>query len=634
MNNKTVNGKKRYPAIYLLGDILAACLSMYLAVWLRFEGHINLSYSTYIFEHMILASLSVVLAGAALGTYKGMWEYFSLADLYRQMWCAGASGAVLILFKYSLKYSGSLYELVQSILPTFYISGSILVIYTLFVFVLTVAIRLVRRTCLAVMHNLPNNKKSTNRTIIIGAGTTGAMFIRRLIETDLESDIEPVVAVDYDESKLGMRISGILVGGHVADIPTLAKKYRATDAVLAIPSIGSIETKEIYDICDSVGVRLRVFRDTVDVESFLSGTKAALKEVSIEDLLFRESVKPDMTKVFELLNGKTVLVTGGAGSIGSEICRQVLEHGCRKLVIFDIHENGLFEINEELKDKFDNSRYCLALGSVRDKMRLSDVFEAHRPDIVLHAAAHKHVPMMEINPIEAVKNNVIGTKNVLDCCVEYGCARFTLISTDKAVRSTNIMGATKRMAELLVQMMNGKGGCEMSAVRFGNVLGSNGSVIPIFKRQIAAGGPVTVTHKDIVRFFMTISEAVSLVLSAGTIANGGEIFVLDMGKPVKVYDLARDLIRLSGLEPGKDIKIEVTGLRPGEKLYEELLQENEAIDSTTHEKIFVISRKSTVDTEFVSQSYDSLVRAVQEGEGEQQVRKMVFNITESVNAVK
>ena len=321
------------------------------------------------------------------------------------------------------------------------------------------------------------------------------------------------------------------------------------------------------------------------------------------------------------------MVTGGCGSIGSEICRQVLKYGCLKLIIFDIHENGMFQLNEELKQSFPGL-YETYIGSVRDMSRLSYVFSREKPQIVFHAAAHKHVPMMEQNPIEAVKNNVFGTRNVTQACQRYGTSKLILVSTDKAVNPSNIMGATKRLAELLMQSMSAPG-CEMAAVRFGNVLGSNGSVIPTFRRQIAEGGPVTVTDRNIKRYFMTIPEAVSLVLSAGAMAKGGEIFVLDMGKPVLIYDLACDLIRMTGLEPNKDIAIKITGLRPGEKMYEELSLSSENVDKTSHKKIFVL--KSTApDRKWVEDELASLAETLNQ-EDEEQVREHVFHlITEGI----
>ena len=360
----------------------------------------------------------------------------------------------------------------------------------------------------------------------------------------------------------------------------------------------------------------------MDFHEFMSGSRKSLKTLSIEDLLFRDSVKPDMSAVSDYINGKSVLVTGGAGSIGSEICRQVLEYGCRHLVIMDINENGLFFLQNDLLAKYPRERFCVRVGSVRDKVRMDYLFKSHKFDVVFHAAAHKHVPLMEDNVFEAVKNNVFGTKNTIECCIENGAEKFVLISTDKAVNPTNIMGATKRAAELLVQRYNGRG-CELAAVRFGNVLGSNGSVIPIFRKQIESGGPVTVTHRNIMRYFMTIPEAVSLVLNAGVSARGGEVFVLDMGEPVGIYDLACNMIELAGLKLDRDIKIEFTGLRPGEKMFEELKLDSEQCTRTAHDKIFIMHAASPTDK--VDSDIENLDALLSRDSTEEELRSAIFD---------
>lgn len=597
--------------IYIIGDILLSSLAIYVAIWLRFEGYIRADYVRNMGFFVITAVVTVVLSGILVGSYSGMWEYWGLSDTLRQFICASISGIIFLFIKYS-----GLYKLLS---PSLHISGSITLIYCCIVLVATVALRMLPRFRKWLKAEYASKRHA--RAIIIGAGATGAALVRQMQES--AGDIYPVAMVDKDAQKQNMRISGVSVLGNDEDIPTIAKKYRATDAIVAVPNINAQDISDIYKKCSEAGLRLRVFREAMDIESYLVGNSNALQDISIEDLLFRESIRPDMTGVFNLLAGKTVLVTGGAGSIGSEICRQVLAHGCRRLIIFDIHENGLFAIDEELKEMFDSRMYELVIGSIRDKQRLEYVFEKYSPDLVLHAAAHKHVPMMEINAIEAVKNNIFGTVNVLECCKKYKASRCILISTDKAVRPTNIMGATKRVAELLVKHMNGDG-CAMAAVRFGNVLGSSGSVIPTFKRQIAAGGPITVTHKDIVRYFMTIPEAVSLVLIAGTMAQGGEVFLLDMGKPVRIYDLACDLVRLSGLEPGRDIEIKVTGLRPGEKLYEELVQVSEKVDPTQHDKIFTATGNVPESEEFM-RIIDSIEEGIKQGQSDDEIRDAVFS---------
>jgi len=596
---------------YIFGDAILCVLTIYSSIWLRFEGNIEQRYLDNMWFYMLVAVVTMCGTGAVVGSYSGMWEYWGLSDTLRQVICVGVSGFVFLFIKYS--------GLAYIINPEMRISGSITVIYCFLILIMTVMLRTIPRFRQWMLSERSARKNS--RAIIIGAGETGAMLVKRMQES-AGSSIYPVAIVDNDASKQNLRLAGVTVGGDVDDIPELARKYRANEAILALPNIRSGDLNEIYRKCSDAGLRLRIFRDSVDAEAFFAGNKFALRDVSIEDLLFRDTIKPDMSDVFAMLQNKTVLVTGGAGSIGSEICRQVLENNCGRLIIFDIHENGLFEINEELKDKYDHSRYELVVGSVRDRKKLDQVFSCFKPDLVLHAAAHKHVPMMEINPAEAVKNNVLGTLNVLETAVAHKTPRCILISTDKAVHPTNIMGATKRVAELLVQNLNGADCC-MAAVRFGNVLGSNGSVVPIFRRQIAEGGPVTVTHKDIVRYFMTIPEAVSLVLTAGTMAKGGEVFLLDMGEPVRIYDLASDLIKLSGLKPNVDVNIEITGLRPGEKLYEELVQDNEKVEATVHEKIFMC-KGHVPESEKLNAALDEIRGALERGAEDEELRRLTF----------
>jgi FlaA1/EpsC-like NDP-sugar epimerase len=395
---------------------------------------------------------------------------------------------------------------------------------------------------------------------------------------------------------------------------------------VAIPSATKDELNDIFRKCLKTNLPMKFLQNFVDMKSYLQEDKTALKNVTIEDLLFRDVVENDMTAVEEFIHDHVVMVTGGAGSIGSELCRQALKYGCKLLIIYDFNENALYEIDEGLNENFadfDKNRYKLCLGSVRDASRLREIMETYNPYVVFHAAAHKHVPMMEINPFEAIKNNVVGTMNVIESCIQSKVKKFILISTDKAVNPVNVMGASKRIAELIVKNMNGRG-TELAAVRFGNVLGSNGSVIPKFKRQIAAGGPVTLTHKDMIRYFMTIPEAVSLVLTAGVFANGGEIFVLDMGRPVKIYDLAVDLIWLSGYEPNKEIQIKETGLRPGEKLYEELFLLDETVDGTSHEKIFILKSENVKNFDI---QLKNIINIATEGHDEELLRKAVFNLT-------
>ncbi len=430
-----------------------------------------------------------------------------------------------------------------------------------------------------------NQDNKANNLLIIGAGM-GAREIIIAIKNNMRDKYNIVGIIDDDISKINHYILGVKVLGTRYDIPKVAKEKNVDLIFFAINRIDAISRRKILEICQETGIKTRVLPTTEEVIT-KQGAMNSLRDVQIEDLLGREPVHLDNRNINSLIKNKTVLVTGGGGSIGSELCRQIVKYDPKRLVILDIYENNLYDIEMELRAEYPKLNLEAIVASVRDKARLNNVFETYKPEIVFHAAAHKHVPLMEKSPLEAIKNNVFGTYNVVNCADEYGVEKFVLISTDKAVNPTNIMGASKRVCEMIVQAKNKVSKTEYVAVRFGNVLGSNGSVIPLFKKQIERGGPVTVTHKDITRFFMTIPEAVQLILQAVTYAKGGEIFVLDMGEPVKIYDLAVSLIKLLGYEPNVDIPIEITGLRPGEKLYEEILMSEEGLTSTKHDKIFI-----------------------------------------------
>ena len=430
-----------------------------------------------------------------------------------------------------------------------------------------------------------NQDNKANNLLIIGAGM-GAREIIIAIKNNMRDKYNIVGIIDDDISKINHYILGIKVLGTRYDIPKIAKEKNVDLIFFAINKIDAVSRRKILEICQETGVKTRVLPTTLEVIA-KQGAMNSLRDVQIEDLLGRDPVHLDNKNINSLIKNKTVLVTGGGGSIGSELCRQIVKYDPKRLVILDIYENNLYDIEMELRAEYPKLNLEAIVASVRDKERLNNVFETYKPEIVFHAAAHKHVPLMEKSPLEAIHNNVFGTYNVVNCADEYGVEKFVLISTDKAVNPTNIMGASKRVCEMIVQAKNKVSKTEYVAVRFGNVLGSNGSVIPLFKKQIERGGPVTVTHKDITRFFMTIPEAVQLILQAVTYAKGGEIFVLDMGEPVKIYDLAVSLIKLLGYEPNVDIPIEITGLRPGEKLYEEILMSEEGLTSTKHDKIFI-----------------------------------------------
>lgn len=442
--------------------------------------------------------------------------------------------------------------------------------------------RVYRRTLLYIPFKYSADQR---RVMIVGAGSAGTMIINEMMARR-ELKYNPIVLIDDDKSKLGKRISGVKIEGNRYDIPYIVGEQEIDLIVIAIPSIDSKNKSEIIEICKNTNCKLQIIPGMYEI---LSGdaTVSRIKDVDLEDLLGRDPIQLDNKGIEDYIKGRIILVTGAGGSIGSELCRQISMFQPKKLVLFDIYENNVYDIQNELREDFPDMDLSVLIGSIRDRDRLHEVFTKYKIDVVFHAAAHKHVPLMEDSPKEAVKNNVFGTLNLALEASAAGVSRFVMISTDKAVNPTNIMGATKRLCEMIVQAMDKQSKTEFVAVRFGNVLGSNGSVIPLFKRQIAHGGPVTVTHKKIIRYFMLIPEAAQLVLQAGAFAKGGEIFVLDMGKPVKIYDLACDLIRLSGLEPNKDIKIVFSGLRPGEKLYEELLMSEEGLQDTVHNKIYV-----------------------------------------------
>lgn len=431
------------------------------------------------------------------------------------------------------------------------------------------------------------NSEPKNNLLIIGAGSASNEIIKTIKDTMRES-YNIVGIIDDNPNKLKQTISGVPVLGNRNDIVRICEKNDVNLIFFSIAKIDNENRKQILNICQNTQAKVRILPGLENlIRNKNENLMNNLRDIEIEDVLGREPIKLDNKNIENLIKGNTILVTGGGGSIGSELCRQIMSYNPERLVMLDIYENSLYDIELELKDKYSEAKIDAIIASIRDKKRLNEIFAKYKPFLVFHAAAHKHVPLMEHSPQEAIKNNVFGTYNVINACDKYKVKKFILISTDKAVNPTNIMGATKRMCEMMVQAKNKESKTEYAAVRFGNVLGSNGSVVPLFKKQILKGGPVTVTHKDITRFFMTIPEAVGLVLQAMTYAKGGEIFVLDMGKPVKIYDLATSLIRLSGLVPNKDIKIEVTGLRPGEKLYEEVLMNEEGLDKTSHDKIFI-----------------------------------------------
>ena len=508
------------------------------------------------------------------GLYQNMIEYEVGKDYIKYIFISFFSIVLITIFGRIFKLAYVSFRI--NFLSGIFISG-MLIIYRLFL-----------RSVFTKNKKLINSKKNItnkNNLLIVGAGM-GAREIIISILNNRSDKYNIVGLIDDDKSKIGHKILGIKVLGTRYDIPKLTKENEIDLIFFAINKIDPISRKEILNICQETNVKTRVLPPTESVID-KQGALNSLRDVEIEDLLGREPIYLENKNIRNIIKNKVVLVTGGGGSIGSELCRQIAKYNPKKLIIFDIYENNLYDIQMELVSDYPKMNIEAIVGSVRDKACLNNLFSKYKPNLVFHAAAHKHVPLMEKSPLEAIKNNIFGTYNVANCADTYGVSKFVLISTDKAVNPTNVMGASKRVCEMIVQTMDKKSKTDFVAVRFGNVLGSNGSVIPLFKKQIAKGGPVTVTDKEITRFFMTIPEAVQLILQAMTYAEVGEIFVLDMGKPVKIYDLAVSLIKLMGYEPDKDIPIEITGLRPGEKLYEEILMAEEGLTATKHNKIFI-----------------------------------------------
>ena len=522
---------------------------------------------------------------------------FILLNLYNNVWSfIGVHEELMIVAACTLStaFQGLGMEVFMLEVPRSYY------VFYLFLMVTTTTItRFSYRMLATVKHGLKRNRGKIVNTLVIGAGEAGSVIVQE-IKSSKYLNRNVVGIIDDNPSKKGKYLHGIKILGNRNDIKRLAEKYDVQEIILAIPSASAKDTRDILKICNETECKLKVLPGMYQlITEEVSVSK--LREVSIEDLLGRDTIDIDVESVCNHVNNQVVMITGGGGSIGSELCRQIAAHNPKLLIIFDIYENTTYDIQQELIKKYPSLKLETLIGSVRNTNRIESVIERYRPDIIYHAAAHKHVPLMEDSPNEAIKNNVFGTYKTARAADKYGVKRFVLISTDKAVNPTNIMGASKRICEMIIQTFSRYSATEYVAVRFGNVLGSNGSVIPLFKKQIAEGGPVTVTHPDIIRYFMTIPEAVSLVLEAGANAKGGEIFVLDMGEPVKIADLAKNLIRLSGYKLGEDIEIKYTGLRPGEKLYEELLTKEEGLKKTANALIFVGKPLEFDEVHFLSQ---------------------------------
>ena len=559
--------------ILALVDIATMIMNSYLALILRHEGHyswIDDKYINSIQSYMIINIVTTLIIFIILNLYNNVWSFIGVHEELM----------IVAACTLSTAFQGLGMEVFMLEVPRSYY------VFYLFLMVTTTTItRFSYRILATVKHGLKRNRGKIVNTLVIGAGEAGSVIVQE-IKSSKYLNRNVVGIIDDNPSKKGKYLHGIKILGNRNDVKHLAEKYDVQEIILAIPSASAKDTRDILKICNETECKLKVLPGMYQlITEEVSVSK--LKEVSIEDLLGRDTINIDVESVCNHVNNQVVMITGGGGSIGSELCRQIAAHNPKLLIIFDIYENTTYDIQQELIKKYPSLKLETLIGSVRNTNRIESVIERYRPNIIYHAAAHKHVPLMEDSPNEAIKNNVFGTYKTARAADKYGVKRFVLISTDKAVNPTNIMGASKRICEMIIQTFSRYSATEYVAVRFGNVLGSNGSVIPLFKKQIAEGGPVTVTHPDIIRYFMTIPEAVSLVLEAGANAKGGEIFVLDMGEPVKIADLAKNLIRLSGYKLGEDIEIKYTGLRPGEKLYEELLTKEEGLKKTANALIFV-----------------------------------------------
>lgn len=565
----------RKKILIVIADILAVIIAYGLALLLRFDMRYSKIPKLYIegyLYYIVLASVLLVCCYVIAKLYRSVWSYAGINEILKT--CVASIVACVL--------TGVVFSIAIMRMPiSFYLIGWILV------FGFTASIRMMYRLLRRMRIKADNSKGNTERQniMIIGAGAAGLVLLREYRNSYYLTD-KVKIFIDDNAQKWNKYLDGVLIEGGRDKILESVEKYRINKIILAMPSADRKDIRDILEICKETDCQIQT---VPGVYQLVNGevNVSKLRNVEIEDLLGRDPIEVNLDEILGYIKGKTVLVTGGGGSIGSEICTQLAEHEVGHLIIFDIYENNAYDIQQKLRWNHPELNLTVLIGSVRNTHRINGVMKKYKPDVVFHAAAHKHVPLMEDSPNEAIKNNVFGTYKTASAAGRNHVKKFVLISTDKAVNPTNIMGASKRMCEMIVQTLNHFYETDFVAVRFGNVLGSNGSVIPLFKKQIAAGGPVTVTHPDIIRYFMTIPEAVSLVLQAGAYAKGGEIFVLDMGEPVKIADLAKNLIRLSGYKLGEDIEIEYTGLRPGEKLYEELLMDEEGLQDTENKMIHI-----------------------------------------------
>ena len=597
---------------FFISDLVLLPACAYIAFAARFEGPWTVDVEST-FRAFVAAAIPLnLLALITLGLYRRLWRYASVSDLEMLLRAAAACAVIDGL-------------LGVVILPTLgYVEGRVSLAVILLTACLSAAAITLPRLAIRVRTRRDRRARlrGGRRAIVVGAGAAGGMIVRELTENP-QLDLTPVAVLDDDPSKHRLRLHNVPVLGSLKELPAIAARTGATDVIIAIPSASGRTIREVVRQANDVGLFTRTVPGIYEI---LSGEKrvSALRQIEIQDLLRRDPIKTDIDQVASLVSARTVLVTGAGGSIGSELCRQLARLGPERIVALGRGENSIFELVQEFSRSFPAVTMVPVIADVRDYSRVARVIGAYRPYSVFHAAAHKHVPLMEANVGEAVLNNVLGTRNVVSLCAQYDVEHFVLISTDKAVRPTSVMGATKRIAELIVHECARECGNSYVAVRFGNVLGSRGSVVPTFMRQIAEGGPVTVTHHDMTRYFMTIPEAVQLVLQAAAIGEEGEVFVLDMGEPVRIYDLATDLIRLSGLEPDQDVEIRVTGMRPGEKLYEELFFTGVDVAPTVHPKI--LRARDAESSVSHTEDIDALIRAARENRPDGTIRRLILKL--------
>lgn len=578
-------------AMFIVLDILAITMCSFLAIGLRFDFHdIPNIYIGNIYNYLLIDSIIIVAIFSIFKIYKSMWSYASITELINIILACSSYELIEFIYK----------QIININMPRSYYLIKLILLY-IFISSIRYSYRIART-----MRDYYREKNGLTNTMIIGAGEAGRMLITEIYNNKTNFKNKVCCIIDDDKNKIGSYIKNIPVVGSRKEIKENVDKYNIEEIIIAMPSINREKLNLIIDECQKTKCEIK----TLPSLSELVGkpTMKKVRPLSYEDFLGRKEIVVNINEISSSLKDKKIIVTGGGGSIGSELCRQIAKCKPKELIIFDIYENNAYEIEQELKRTYPHLNLKTIIGSVRDYDRLENVFKKYKPEYVFHAAAHKHVPLMENSPNEAIKNNCLGTLNTVKIADKYKVKKFVLISTDKAVRPTNIMGATKRICEMIIQAYDKKSKTDYVAVRFGNVLGSNGSVIPLFLKQIENGGPVTVTHKNITRYFMTIPEAVSLILQAFCYAEGGEIFVLDMGEPVKIYDLAKKLIRYKGYEPNVDISIKITGLRPGEKLYEELLMEEEGLKATPNQLIHIGKPIEMNDKEFFKK-LDKLISA-------------------------